>query len=239
MFADALLDSHQQSRRGWATLTSFGIQAIFIACLLILPLLYTQVLPHVSLTTDTITVPLGAPPVVHNETARNTGGTVTQNPVAGRIRMPSSVPSHIDQSAGSDSLTPTFTGGGPYTGIVGDAPPIGIIGATGNGRVPVLVRQEERPPIRVSVIMEGSLIHRVEPVYPVMAKAARIQGTVLLQAVIGKDGTVQNLQIVSGPPVLVRAAREAVLQWRYRPYILNGSPIEVDTQISVNFRLAQ
>jgi protein TonB len=86
-------------------------------------------------------------------------------------------------------------------------------------------------------MMEGNLIHRVEPRYPFPAIQVRIQGDVILQAVISRSGTIENLQLVSGHPMLVRAAMDAVRQWRYRPYILNGEPIEVETQVTVKFIL--
>ena len=86
--------------------------------------------------------------------------------------------------------------------------------------------------------MEGNLIYRVQPEYPALAKLARIQGSVALRAVISKQGTIENLQAVSGPPLLIKAAVDAVRQWRYRPYVLNGDPVEVDTQITVNFTLS-
>jgi protein TonB len=86
--------------------------------------------------------------------------------------------------------------------------------------------------------MEGNLIYKTQPVYPPMARAARIQGPVILRAIISRSGGIENLQVVSGHPMLVRAALEAVSQWRYRPYILNDEPVEVETQITVNFILA-
>ena len=85
---------------------------------------------------------------------------------------------------------------------------------------------------------EGDLIRKVQPTYPALARAARIQGTVVLQATISKQGTIENLRALAGHPMLVRAAIEAVCQWRYRPYILNNEPVEVETQITVNFSLA-
>jgi protein TonB len=90
---------------------------------------------------------------------------------------------------------------------------------------------------RTSSILQGSLIRRVEPTYPPLARQARIQGAVVLVAVISKAGTIDNLRLVSGHPMLVGAALDAVSQWRYRPYILNGDVIEVETQITVNFML--
>jgi protein TonB len=86
-------------------------------------------------------------------------------------------------------------------------------------------------------MLQGSLIRRVEPTYPPLARQARIQGTVVLVAVISKAGTIDNLRLISGHPMLVPAALDAVSQWRYRPYILNGAVIEVETQITVNFML--
>ena len=86
--------------------------------------------------------------------------------------------------------------------------------------------------------MEANLVHRVQPAYPPLARAARIQGSVVLQAVISKTGTIENLQVLNGHPMLVRAALDAVQQWRYRPYFLNGEPVEVETQITVNFILS-
>jgi protein TonB len=85
--------------------------------------------------------------------------------------------------------------------------------------------------------MEGSLIRKVEPPYPPLAKSARIQGPVVLFAVISRSGTIDNLRVLSGHPMLVQAAIDAVKQWRYRPYILNQEPIEVETQITINFVL--
>jgi protein TonB len=92
-------------------------------------------------------------------------------------------------------------------------------------------------PIRVSSILEGNLIRRVQPVYPPLARAARIQGPVVLVAIISKVGTIENLRVASGHPMLVPAAIDAVSQWRYRPYILNDEAVEVETQITVNFTL--
>jgi protein TonB len=94
------------------------------------------------------------------------------------------------------------------------------------------------PQFRTSTILEGNLIRRVQPVYPPIARTARIQGPVILVAVISKAGTIENLRALSGHPMLVPAAVDAVSQWRYRPYILNNEPIEVETQITVNFLLS-
>jgi protein TonB len=83
----------------------------------------------------------------------------------------------------------------------------------------------------------GDLIYRVQPQYPEIARQARIQGTVALRAIISKAGTIENLTVEAGHPMLVPSAIRAVRQWRYRPYVLNGEPVEVGTEITVNFIL--
>jgi len=85
---------------------------------------------------------------------------------------------------------------------------------------------------------EGDLVRKILPAYPPLARTARIEGQVVLQAVISKQGAIENLRVLSGHPMLVPAAIEAVRQWRYRPYVLNSEPVEVETQIIVNFSLA-
>jgi protein TonB len=107
------------------------------------------------------------------------------------------------------------------------------------GGIPVVMPghgTSSKPP-RVSHWAEGNLLHRVQPVYPDIARVARIQGTVRLRAIVGKTGRIENLNLLNGHPMLVKAALDAVKQWRYRPYLLNGEPIEVETEITVNFIL--
>lgn len=93
--------------------------------------------------------------------------------------------------------------------------------------------------VRVSEdILQGLMLKKVSPIYPPLAKQARIQGTVVLKVLISKSGDVENLQLISGHPMLAPAAIEAVKQWKYQPYLLNGEPIEVETKVTVNFTLA-
>lgn len=87
-------------------------------------------------------------------------------------------------------------------------------------------------------MMEGNLVLRVQPAYPLLARQVRVQGLVVLRAVISRDGTIENLQVLSGHPMLVQAAVDAVRQWRYRPYVLNGEPVEVETEVKVSFILS-
>ncbi|HSY02769.1 MAG TPA: energy transducer TonB, partial [Acidobacteriaceae bacterium] len=123
-------------------------------------------------------------------------------------------------------------GSGSAGGVMG-----GILGGLGTGPAP---KVQPAAPKKISVsagVMAGSRIGGENPTYPAIAKAARIQGTVVLQATISKNGTIENLRVISGPPMLQAAAQEAVRGWRYKPYLLNGEPVEVETQVNVIFSL--
>jgi protein TonB len=115
-----------------------------------------------------------------------------------------------------------------------------LLGGLGEGATGVA---PPPPPVRVTrtkvggQVQEAKIIARPNPVYPPLARQARIQGKVQLHAIIDKDGRVGELQVVSGHPLLVKAALDAVQNWRYQPTILNGEPVEVDTTIDVNFVL--
>lgn len=115
----------------------------------------------------------------------------------------------------------------------------GVLGSVMSS-VPTAVPKVATPQrVRVSQgVTQGLLLRKVTPQYPPLAKQARIQGTVVLSALIGKDGSIQNLHVVSGHPMLTNAALEAVKEWKYKPYILNGEPVEVETTINVNFSLS-
>ncbi len=134
----------------------------------------------------------------------------------------------------------------PQFGGSTDAIP-GALPMDGALRVTQILRTTEPTAPRLNVqrvrvssgVAQGLLIRQVNPIYPPLAKAARIEGKVLLQATIGKDGTVENLHLISGHPMLAPAAIDAVKQWRYKPYYLNAEPIEVETTITVNFTLTQ
>jgi protein TonB len=106
--------------------------------------------------------------------------------------------------------------------------------------IPAITPKPPAPthPLRISHWAEGNLIYRVQPVYPPLARQARIQGAVQLRAIISKMGTIEHLTVESGHPMLSGAAIDAVRQWRYRPYLLNEEPVEIETEITVNFVLS-
>ena len=133
----------------------------------------------------------------------------------------------------------------PSTGVAGMGSMGGSTGgvsgmsALGIGNPPPVVqRAAPKPtgPVRVSSgTVQGMAISRPDPVYPPIARAAHVQGTVVLHAIISKQGTIEKLNVVSGPPMLTASAVDAVSRWRYKPYLLNGEPVEVETTINVNF----
>jgi protein TonB len=239
MFTDNVWDPWANaSRRGWATLISFTLQAMGIALLLLAPLIYTGGVPHMDLHRPDF-IPL--PPVGSQASPPSRASAAADSNYShGILVVPPSIPAHVAvvDDHGSAPVTSDPGIGVPFgTGLVGrNNAVINSIGDTAQAFVPKPPPAVARPP-RVSAMMEGYLIHKVEPVYPVLARAARIQGAVELQAVISKDGHIERLLVLRGHPMLVKAAVEAVQQWRYRPYVLNGEPVEVETHVTVNFSL--
>jgi protein TonB len=114
----------------------------------------------------------------------------------------------------------------------------GVIGSVfGSGSGPKVKAETPKKVAISGGVMQGNLLNKTQPNYPPIAKAARVQGTVVLQATISKTGTIENLHVISGNAMLVNAAVDAVRSWRYRPYLLNGEPVEVDTTVNVIFSL--
>jgi len=244
IFADSMLETSwaQRGRRSWTTLTSFGLQALIIGLLLLLPVLQTVGLPSARTVSTPISLGRHAPEPLAGTRGTAAPHAAQSNILPGRLMQPSHIPTVI--RPGGQATAEVL--GGPSIGIGGTGLPEGtgdglnITNLIGGGTRPMLPTP---PPtitraIRTSSMLEGNLLRRVDPVYPPLAKIARIQGPVVLVAVISKAGTIDNLHAVSGPPMLVPAAVNAVSQWRYRPYILNNEPIEVETQITINFLLS-
>jgi periplasmic protein TonB len=228
----------ERSRFGLTTLTSFAVQAFALAVLLIVPLLRPTGIPLLRQLATPISLNQ------FTEEPRPIGSHIAPNsplhasPAEIFLRQPAQIPSHIPTD--SDAAAPVV-GSGPYIPGVGDTVGShGVFGSIGMGSAPVIpaapVAVEHT--VRLSHMSEGDLVRKVLPTYPPLARSARIQGTVVLVAMISKQGTIENLRLLSGHPILAPAAIEAVRQWRYRPYILNSEPVEVETQITVNFSLA-
>jgi periplasmic protein TonB len=242
MFADSLgaSSSLDRSRRGWTTLCSFALQALGLTGLLALPMIYTEGLPELRLHDLLLTPPPAwsqAPRAPRNVVSR----PITSNLVDGRFMAPSVVPLHTAslQDPGPPPEIPAgFAEGGVIQGL-DDAQLANLKRGFSQVSPPTTLKPAPVQGRPFSRWMEGNLMHRVQPIYPRLAQTTGIQGTVSLRAVIGRDGTIQNVQVVSGHPMLVKAAVDAVAQWVYRPYYLNDQPVEVETQVTVNFVLAR
>jgi periplasmic protein TonB len=241
MFEDSLIESggKLKTKRGRMTFFSFVLEAVIVIVLILIPLMFTEALPKGQLMTFLVAPPPPPPPPPPPAAAVKVVKVETDI-VNNQLRTPTKIPQKI-QIIKEDEAPP------PSTGVVGGVPggvPGGQMGGVIGGIIsstPVAVPKMATPTrIRVSQgVTAGMKIHDVTPQYPQMAKIARVQGPVVLAAVIGKDGAIQNLRVVStASPLLNQSALDAVKQWKYRPYILNGEPVEVDTTITVNFTLS-
>ena len=221
-------------RRGWATLTSFAIQVAALGVALFIPLLRPDLLPRLDFAPRPVSISLS--PAAPESVSHNSG-KASVNPVIHPFSVPPSIPVTTnlgpDPSATQDD--PPCPQCVPGVGTGGTGIPAGI-DVIGIPVAPLPPKPVTKPP-RISVMMDGYLIHRVQPDYPALAKQMRVQGPVALAAVISKDGAIERLHALAGHPMLIPSAMNAVKQWRYRPYILNGDPIEVDTEITVIFSL--
>lgn len=240
MFEDSLIESggRLKTKRGRTTMVSFILEAIVIVILILIPLMFTEALPKGQLMTFLVAPP-PPPPPPPPPAAVKIVKQVETDIVNNQLRTPTKIPKQVKIIQEEEAPPPT-------SGIVGGVPG-GVPGGAANGVIggiinstPVAVPKVAVTRVRVSAgVTQGMKVHDVQPQYPQMAKIARVQGPVVLAAVIGKDGTIQNLRVVStASPLLNQAAVEAVKQWRYRPYILNGEPVDVDTTITVNFTLS-
>jgi protein TonB len=222
------------ARRGWSALASFTFQALALSLLLAIPMFVVQGPPRLQWLQPVFAPALSTPTPVPANSQHYSGDTVVSvlnNPLIAPRYIPKSTP-RLDNGDGvlpPDPRTVPFGQGG------GGAVPYGLGTA-----IPAVAPKPPAPthPVKVSHWAEGNLIYRVQPAYPPLARQARIQGTVLLRAIIGKTGTIEHLTLESGHPMLAGSAIEAVRQWRYRPYRLNDEPIEIETEITVNFVLA-
>jgi protein TonB len=231
MFRESLLDSSPMRRNGkrWPMATAFVLESLAAGLIIMVPLLTTGIIPV------SARVPHVAPlQMVRVVQVRPHGDAIHSNAPHGptiSVVPISNNPDAIHYGRPQE----TNTNVGPNFKFGSDENPGTDLMACTHC-LPIM-----QPPIHekvysVSHLSEAQLVHRVEPVYPRMAVLAKMQGEVKLHALIAKDGTIQSLSVSSGPPILAQAALDAVRQWRYRPYILNGQAVEVETFITVNFR---
>jgi protein TonB len=239
-----------------AVIISTIAQILLIGIAVILPMWYFDVLPTAQLQSMLVAPPPPPPPPPPPAPA----AIVKQVKViprqfdAGRLMAPKSIPKEIAQIK-EEELPPPSSGVG---GVVGGVPG-GVAGGTPGGVLggiigsvpsaappppppPKKVEEKVATPQRIRVggnVQQAMLVSQPRPIYPPLAKQARISGTVTLNAIIGKDGRIANLSVAKGHPLLIQAALDAVKNWVYKPTLLNGEPVEVATTIDVNFTLSQ
>jgi protein TonB len=238
MFEDSTFESTGRIRtrsRRWM-MAAFLFNGSILLVLILIPLIYPEALPAQWMS---VLIEVPAPPAVQQEKpkpASKQTATDRSEIENGHVLMPPQIPPRIRILADP---------GPPW-----DASVVAMaeLGEDGPGVNQSIFQQHTQPtvvhppsgPVRVtSTIAEGLLLQKVMPVYPAIAKVTRREGTVVLQATISTRGTIENLRVVSGEPMLQQAALDAVKNWRYRPYLLNGQPLEVETTIKVIFRLGQ
>jgi periplasmic protein TonB len=243
MFDDLVISSAQPKRTKtwWTVLLSTAVQIGIVIVMILIPLIYTEALPKQMLTTFLVAPAPPPPPPPPAAPAPRIVKPVARLIQAGKMMAPTVIPKKVemikeeelppDVSVGVVGGVPGGIAGGSAGGVLG-----GIIGGVGSNMPPPPKPTTSRIRVGGNVIA-ASIIRQVMPQYPPIAKTAHISGTVVLHAIIGKDGAVQDLQYMSGPPLLMKSALDAVKQWRYKPTMLNGEPVEVDTTISVVFTL--
>jgi protein TonB len=238
VFTESLLESSAHSRRGWTTIPSFAVQTVTIAALVLLPLFYTQALPGVVTLGSLIGPPPGEAVRVASNERRSTRAS-TSEVIDDTVREPIQIRKGVAEIHDQTSPEPIVDNGFAVPGATGSREGgMQIMSLQATPPKPPIPAPSATPRIQVSGgVSQGFLIQQLRPAYPPLAIAARVQGPVILNALISRGGTIENLRLVSGHPTLVQAAIDAVRQWRYRPYLLNGEPVEVETQITLNFTL--
>lgn len=223
----------EKTNKPWAVTLSALIQAVILAVLILIPLMYTEALPKNMLNTFLVAPAPPPPPPPPQPVVK----VVQQPKVINLQKMvaPTVIPKNVAVVRDEAPVIYTNTSDGVAGGtgnVLG-----GLIGSGPAGPPPPPPTTPQR--IRVGGNVEAaSLINKVSPEYPAIAKTAHVSGTVILHAIIGKDGGIRELQYVSGPPLLMKSALDAVKQWRYKPTMLNGEAVEVDTTIDVVFSLS-
>jgi len=240
MFDDLVISSvhPNKTNKPWTVFLSTVVQAGIVGFMILLPLIYTEALPK-GLMNTFLVAPAPPPPPPPPAPVIKIVKPVAKLIQQGKLVSPTVIPKKVNvikeaeeppDVVGMVGGVPGGVEGGSTAGVLG-----GILGGAGSGPPPP---PKPKGPLRVGGnVMQASLIRQPMPIYPQIAKTAHISGTVVLHAIIGADGTVQDLQYISGPPLLMRSAMDAVRQWRYKPTMLNGEPTAVDTTVSVVFTL--
>lgn len=237
---DELVESSavkKKTNTSWAVTLSVIVQSLVLFVLILIPLIYTQALPKAMLSTLLIAPPPPPPPPPPPQAApvkviKPVARLLTQ----GKLMAPRAIPKDVAIFKEAELPPEPAAGGGVLGGLGGD-----ILGGLGGGSsASAPPPPPKAAPSRIKLggqVQAAKIVAQPQPLYPALARQARIQGNVVLHAIIDKDGRVGQLEVVSGHPLLVQSALDAVKQWRYQPTQLNGDPVEVDTTITVTFVL--
>jgi len=217
-------------------MAAFAFNASILLAMVLIPLLYPEALTRMTVPMQMVPppVPVAEPkPMAQPERAPAAPSEIR----AGGIMAPPRIPTQIwvpdtQEPATGTSLIAMVDGPGTGSSMASPDNPFSGHGAMPTFRPPAAVKQHVS-----SGVMEGMLVNKVLPQYPAIARAVRLGGTVVLAATISRNGTIENLHVVGGPQMLQQAAIDAVKQWRYRPYLLNGEPVEVETTVNVQFTM--
>jgi periplasmic protein TonB len=219
------------THKPWSMGVSVILQAALLGTILLIPLLYMQKLPSAAMNTYLIAPLPPAPPPPPQQVVAKQAQSKTF--AVNRMVAPTVIPKQVEiaKDEAPPPVAPSDTSGVP--GGTGD-----VLGGIGTGAAPP--PPPPSAPKRIKVggdVQAAALVKQVTPAYPNIAKTAHVSGTVVLHAIISKDGSIEKLEYVSGPPLLMASAMTAVKEWRYRPTMLNGQPVEVDTTVQVVFSL--
>ena len=226
----------KKTNTSWSVVVSAAIQVIVLSVLVLIPLIYTQALPKAMLSTLLIAPPPPPPPPpppVKTAPVKPAARLMQ----AGKLTQPKAIPKDVTvfkEAPLPPDVPPVASN---QSGVFGGIPGQGMMAGAAPAAPPP---PKPATPTRIKQggnVTAASLISQTKPAYPPLARQARIQGTVVLHAIIDKQGNVSELQVISGHPLLVQSAIEAVKQWRYKPTQLNGEPVEVDTTIQVTFTM--
>ncbi len=232
MFNELIVSGDQQrTHKPWSVAVSAIVQAMILGVLILIPLLYTEALPKGTLNTFLVAPAPPPPPPPPQPVVKMAPKIINIQ----KMVAPTVIPKNVAIVKEEAPVIYTNNNEG-VTGGTGNVLG-GLIGSGPAGPPPPPPATPQR--IRVGGQVEAaSLVNKVPPVYPPIAKTAHVSGTVVLHAIIAKDGGIRELQFVSGPPLLMKAAMDAVKEWRYKPTMLNGEAVEVDTTVDVVFSLS-
>jgi len=236
MFDDLLESTNEKKKtnKSWSVVLSGLVQAFILSILILIPLIYTEALPKAMLSTLLIAPPPPPPPPPPPQPVKTIVKPVARLITSGKLMQPRAIPKEVavfkEAELPPDVISPAGQTGGVFGGIPGQGMVSAVAPPPPKPAAPTRVKQGGN-------VTAASILQQTRPLYPALARQARIQGNVVLHAIIDKDGKVAQLEVISGHPLLVQSALDAVKQWRYKPTLLNGDPVEVDTTITVTFTM--